>query len=53
MMYLFSTVLFEKIEHTASIGQPQSQYITIILMLLHIVKYTRQQLFWTCVVLTV
>ena len=32
--YLFSAVLFEKIEHATRIGQPQSQHVTIILMLL-------------------
>jgi len=46
-LYLLSTVLFEKIEQAASIGQPQRQYITVILMFLHITKYTCQRFFWT------
>jgi len=43
MPCLFSTVLFQKVDHAGRVGQPQSQHVTVILMFLHVHQHTNPE----------
>jgi len=43
VQYLLTTVLLEKVEHGACIGQPHCQHITVILVFLQIATYSHHQ----------